>query len=319
MTEMNAKKLSRRDVMVRSLAAGAGLSLAASRHVFADAPRPFRVAHLTDMHVQPERRAGEGYLAALRSLEQLDPRPDLVVTGGDHVMDSMENDLARACVQWDVYRKVIAQTKFPVRAVLGNHDIFGWGVKQIPESTVGYGRALALDQLEMERPYYAFDAGGWRFIMLDSMSRRDAGYLGALGDEQMEWLDGELKSAAGKNIIVFSHIPILSVCVFFDGQRLEGTAWNVPDSWMHRDMPRILGLFDQHNVRIAASGHIHLVDRADYRGVTFLCNGAVSGNWWKGQLLQFPEGYVVIDLYPDGRFEHEFVTYGWQAAPEAAR
>ena len=279
--------------------------------------RPYRIAHLTDMHVQPERRARQGYIAALESLQKLSPLPDLIVTGGDHVMDATEVGLARAKQQWEVYHRAIAATKIPVKSVLGNHDIFGWGVKDMPDSTAGYGRAMALDQLRLDKPYYSFDAGGWHFVMLDSMTRREFGYTGNLGAEQTEWLKSDLAaaSAAKKHVIVFSHIPILSVCVFFDGgpKRIRETEWNVPDAWMHHDAHAIVDLLDEHDVKLAVSGHIHLVDRCNYRNVTFICDGAVSGNWWKGPYAQFPEGYGVIDLYPDGRFEHEYIKYGWQA------
>ena len=42
-------------------------------------------------------------------------------------------------------------------------------------------------------------------------------------------------------------------------------------------------------------------------------DGAVSGNWWKGHFHEFAEGYGVFDLFPDGTFEHQYVTYGWEA------
>jgi 3',5'-cyclic AMP phosphodiesterase CpdA len=301
-----------------SLLAGSTLHAHAKPAAPAPAPpegKPFRVAHLTDMHVQPERRAGEGYLAALESLQRLTPSPDLLITGGDHIMDSTESTLDRARQQWEVYARAIAATKIPVKSVLGNHDIFGWGLKEIGPSTVGYGRAMALDELAMEKPYYSFDAGHWHFVMLDSMTRREFSYLGHLGPEQTEWLRADLKANVGKRTIVFSHIPILSVCVFFDGgpKRIRATEWNVPDAWMHHDAHVIVDILDEHDVKLAVSGHIHLVDRCEYRNVTFICDGAVSGNWWKGPLAQFPEGYGVIDLYPDGRFEHAYVTYGWKA------
>ena len=62
------------------------------------------------------------------------------------------------------------------------------------------------------------------------MTRRDFGYTGWLGPEQLEWLRGDLAAAraAGKPIVVFSHIPVLSVCVFFDdGQE---PPWNTKKS-----------------------------------------------------------------------------------------
>ena len=178
-----------------------------------------RVAHLTDMHVQPERRAGEGYSAALASLERLTPRADLIVTGGDHIMDA-DQALDRCRAQWALYDKALASAGKlpPIHPVLGNHDIYAWGLKDVAESTAGYGKAMALDRLKMARRFYSFDAGNWHFVMLDSMSRRGGTYVGLIDPEQREWLAGELKSAAAatKPTIIFSHIPILSACVFFD-------------------------------------------------------------------------------------------------------
>jgi 3',5'-cyclic-AMP phosphodiesterase len=66
-------------------------------------------------------------------------------------------------------------------------------------------------------------------------------------------------------------------------------------------------------VPLLLSGHIHLVDRVSYLGKTYVCDGAVCGNWWRGPCQQFAEGYGVVDLWPDGTFEHQYVTYGWKA------
>ena len=284
-------------------------------------PKPLRLAHLTDMHVQPERRGGEGYAAALQSLARLDPPPDLIVTGGDHVMDVFETDLARANVQWDLYQRVLREnTRLPVYPVIGNHDVWGWGIPdQVPPTTPGYGKAMALDRLEMRQRYYSFDAGGWHLICLDNIAPRGTGYFGGLDPEQSEWLAGDLR-AAGPDVpvAVFSHIPLLCACGFFDGgkERVREDHWHVPDSWMHRDVKPLLDSFKPYKVRLLMSGHMHLVDRVDYIGMTFLCHGAVSGGWWQGPNHEFAEGYGVVDLWHDGRFAHEYVTYGWRAEPE---
>ena len=73
-------------------------------------------------------------------------------------------------------------------------------------------------------------------------------------------------------------------------------------------------LFERHrNVRTCLSGHIHEVDRVDYQGVSYYCNGAVSGAWWKGKHHDCSEGYAMMNLYDDGTVEREYVPYGWRA------
>lgn len=118
-------------------------------------------------------------------------------------------------------------------------------------------------------------------------------------------------------MVVVSHIPILSASAYFDGDNEKDGDWKVPGAWMHIDARRIKDLFARHaNVHLCLSGHIHLVDRVDDLGVTYLCNGAVSGAWWKGPNRECDAGYCVVDLYDDGSFEHAYVTYGWQGVPD---
>jgi hypothetical protein len=58
------------------------------------------------------------------------------------------------------------------------------------------------------------------------------------------------------------------------------------------------------------------VDRAEYNGVTYICDGAVCGAWWKGNHAECDEGYGVFDLFDDGTFAHRYITYGWQPVSE---
>jgi predicted phosphodiesterase len=82
---------------------------------------------------------------------------------------------------------------------------------------------------------------------------------------------------------------------------------------MHSDWRELKSLFKEHpNVKLALSGHLHLVDEVKYGGVSYMCNGAVSGGWWKGAHLgEGDAGYALLDLYDDGRFNREYVPYGW--------
>lgn len=88
---------------------------------------------------------------------------------------------------------------------------------------------------------------------------------------------------------------------------------------MHADYKRLKNLFRDHrNVKLAVSGHLHQNERIDYAGMTYLCDGAVSGGWWKGPHLngECDAGYAALNLYDDGTFDHEYVNYGWAYRPD---
>ena len=65
------------------------------------------------------------------------------------------------------------------------------------------------------------------------------------------------------------------------------------------------------NVKLCLSGHVHYVDGIEYLGVKYLCNGAVSGNWWGDPIAleEFPPVYATIDLFDDGTTENLLVYY----------
>jgi hypothetical protein len=99
-------------------------------------------------------------------------------------------------------------------------------------------------------------------------------------------------------------------CEFFDGDRAVSGNWVVPSAWMHIDAGRLRQLFLAHpNVRLCLSGHAHQVDRVEYLGVRYSCDGTISGNRLQGTYLDCPPGYVMVDLFDDGSSETEFIAY----------
>lgn len=282
-----------------------------------------RLAHLTDLHVQPERRAADGLAACLRHVQGLRDKPDLILTGGDLVMDSFEADYARTKLQWDLLTRVFKdECSLPVEHCLGNHDIWGWNNKK--SGATGdeplYGKKMALDVLGLASPYRSFDRAGWHFIVLDSVSPSGDGYIGKLDDAQWEWLRADLAGVPkDMPVLVVSHIPILAACVLADpkgaGEKAEG--WRVSAGSLLCDGHKIRTLFaERRNVRLCLSGHIHLVDRVDYDGVSYVCDGAVCGKWWRGPHYECREGYGRVDLFADGSWTHRYITYDWQAESE---
>lgn len=280
-----------------------------------DKERVLRVAHLTDLHLQPEANAPRWGKACVAHV--VAQKPDLVLTGGDLVMDIFAAREARGTAQWAVFQDVMAGFgEIPVRHTIGNHDIWGWN--QESSGTMGtearWGKAWVQEELKMPGRYYAFEQAGWKFVVLDSVQRVEPkGYVGELDAEQMAWLKAELAKSPEMPVLVVSHIPFLSIVTFlYDGPK-DGK-WTVSGSDMVINAVDVKNVFrDAGNVKLALSGHIHMVDRVDFLGTSYICDGAVSGAWWFGKVQEFAPGYGLIDLYADGSFEHRYVNYGWSA------
>ena len=312
-------RVSRRNVLAGTLAALGG-SLwgrrgTAQTATAAIGPGGFRFVHLTDLHVQPELRAAEGLAACLQAVNKLDPKPDFIMTGGDLVMDTLEQSAERSSLLFGLLKKVLADnTDIPIRHCIGNHDVFGWGRKHgVTNETPGFGKRMYCEKLEIERPYYAFDHRGRRFYVLDSVQPSETGlYQGGLDEEQLAWLRQDLSDKpADVPAVVVSHIPFITVTVLPNA--VKDGAFRIGAGAMCADSQSLAELFARHNVRLALSGHLHMVDEVLYRGVKYVCAGAVSGHWWKGVHKGFPEGFGIIDLNPDGGSRFTYQTYGWQA------
>jgi len=292
--------------------------------------RAIRVAHLTDIHVQPERRAGEGLAACLKHVQEQPDRPQLILTGGDLIMDGFAQDEARTKIQWDMFTGAFRHgCSLRVEHTLGNHDIWGWnkGDSRTTGDEPRWGKKWAVEVLGLPERYRSFNLAGWHFIILDSTHpdpRDPNGYIAKLDEAQWDWLQRDLESVAASDaaarrstpVLIVSHIPIISATAFFYGRDPEALDKQVSGGLMHVDAAKLRALFLKHrNVKLCLSGHMHEIDRVELEGVTYLCNGAVSGSWWKGRHRQCDEGYAVLDLFDDGSHRCEYVKYGWEAAP----
>jgi hypothetical protein len=284
--------------------------------------RVLRFAHPTDIHVQPELRGGEGMAQALSHMMSLSDPPALVINGGDSPMDSGSSPYERSKTCWDLFLKTWNQcipARVPSYHVIGNHDIFGRN-KEKSKATgteAYYGRRWFCDNFGYDRTYRSFDAAGWHFVLLDDINLLPNGddYVPSIDDQEMEWLKADLASNKLPTVVV-THIPILTVTVLVDRDNVKYTRsepyFEVESARMHQDCKELEQLFRENgNVKLCLSGHIHILDRCTYNGITYICDGAVSSNKWKGTRLQTPNGYGLIDLYSDGTFDHQYNTFGW--------
>jgi manganese-dependent ADP-ribose/CDP-alcohol diphosphatase len=120
---------------------------------------------------------------------------------------------------------IFRQLRMPRYQCLGNHDF----------SLLDGEKNEVLKQLEMPAAYYAWEAKGWKCLMLDgndistfahgkthpttllakrwqaSRHPKLPDYNGALGTAQLEWVRSQLDDAksAGQPVLIFGHYPVL--------------------------------------------------------------------------------------------------------------
>ncbi len=309
--------ISRRGLL--HMAGSAALGLALGRRAIAaeaiQSAKAFRFVHLTDIHVQPERRAEEGLRACLASIHALKPRPDIIITTGDLVMDALAASEERANKLFDLYNRICRDSDIPIRNCIGNHEVFGWQSKgRIPSDHADYGKKMSRDRLGLENTTYSFDHQGWHFCMVDDILPNEGeGYHGGISDEDMEWLDRDLAAAGDRPKAICAHIPILSVAVFRGLEARDKNTLEIQRRRVCRNPGPILELLKKHRVNLVLTGHLHQNERLELDGTTYIGEGAVSGAWWKGAHLGNPEGFGIIDVKADGAFEHRYHEYGWKA------
>jgi Icc protein len=276
---------------------------------------PLRFAHLTDIHVKEGIIPESGMAKALQAANSLKDSPSFIINGGDSIMDSLEANKEATQLQWDIFKRILNENnKLPIHHCIGNHDIWGWFSK-VPgiDNEPLYGKNWVVEALQMSKRYYKFQSGKWHFVVLDSTQLNPlGGYIAKIDDEQFVWLKETLNAIPKDNhICIVSHIPLLSICagLFFEKNQPNGDRL-LKRNLMHTDFMQLKELFIQHpNVRLGISGHIHLQDEIEYLGVKYYNNGAVSGNWWKGNFQEFAPAYAVMELFDDGssrRVMHEY-------------
>jgi len=177
---------------------------------------------------------------AIAKVNALPAKPAFMIHTGDISHLSLAS-------QFDDADRIISQTRLDVHYVPGEHDF------------VDADRKLFLDRYGRGTKgagWYSFDANGVHFIGLVNVFDLRAGGLGNLGNEQLEWLEADLKGrSASTPIVVFAHIPL----------------WTVyPDwGWGTEDGGRVLEYLKRFGSVTVLNGHIHQVMQKVEGNVTF--------------------------------------------------
>lgn len=271
----------------------------------------FRFVFATDIHLQPEKHAIEGFNQAISHINSLKPKPHFVITGGDLIEDSYVKDFESAAKLYDLFLSALNKLDRPVYNIIGNNDYVQWNKKgNVKISHPDYGKGMFRRRLGEGTTYSSFDHGGWHFILLDSLDvNKDGKLQGYIDQNQMRWLEGELeKTGKIKPVCIALHIPLLSLFT----QLYKSVLTEPPEFFLVKNATEVIELLSSYNVKLVLQGHLHLVEELKYKNITYITGGSVSGFKWRGPNFGHPEGFVIVDVKGDD-FSWEYVSYGWTA------
>jgi len=213
-----------------------------------------------------------------------------------HLGDFIDGDFE----SYDVVAPIYNRLEAPHHHVLGNHDF--------SVDDEDKGKVMAL--LGLERAYYDFARGSWRFVVLDgndlSLRNPEKGekvetakavlaamkekglsnaypWNGGVGAEQKAWLEGVLAAAtrAGERAVVFCHFPV--------HPHNEHNLWNDGE---------IVAILERHAcVAAYVCGHNHTGGYAQKAGIHYL---NLQG------MVETPDttSYAVVDVGGDSLTVH---------------
>ena len=202
----------------------------------------FSFVQISDSHIGFHKSPNPDVVASLQQaiakINGQSHAPDFVIHTGDltHLSKPEEFDTLA-----ELMKSVRAKTLF----VPGEHDVIGDNGKEFFRR---FGNSAA--------GWYSYDYGGAHFVALINVLNLQAGGLGRLGPEQLDWLKADLAPiSASTPIVVFAHMPLWSLY----------PQWG----WGTDDSAQAMTYLKRFGSVTVLNGHIHQIQQKVEGNVTF--------------------------------------------------
>ena len=202
---------------------------------------------ISDSHIGFSKEANkdvtETFKIALDRINAMPTPPSFLIHTGDITQLSKPEE-------FDTFDGVLTSCRTKdVFFVPGEHDVLNDGGKLYRERYLKSVEAKGSG-------WYSFNKNGVHFIGLVNVLNLQAGGLGQLGDEQLEWIENDVKGLGSSTpIVVFGHIPLWAVY----------PQWG----WGTSDSERALGYLKRFGSVTVLNGHIHQVLKKTEDNATF--------------------------------------------------
>ncbi len=212
----------------------------------AQAAGSFSFVQISDSHVGFKGQANPDAAVSLQQvvdrINAMPARPAFVLHTGDLTHGQKPGAFDTVA---EILKGVRAERTFYVP---GEHDVFLDGGKEYlgrhGAGTVG------------GRGWQSFDYQGTHFVGLVNVLKYKGEGMGALGEEQIAWLEKDVAALGSSTpLVVFSHVPLWAVYP--------------PWGWTTEDAARALGVLKRFGSVTVLNGHIHQVVQKVEGAVTF--------------------------------------------------
>jgi 3',5'-cyclic AMP phosphodiesterase CpdA len=200
---------------------------------------------ISDTHIGFNKEANPDVVGTLTRtiamVNAMPKKPALVIHTGDitHLSKASEFDTAA---------QLLSQLNVTeLHTTPGEHDVAD---ASVTEYFSRYGKA------SQDRGYYSFDHHGVHFISLINVLNFKPNGLGNLGQEQLEWLEKDLRGrSASTPIVVFAHMPLWTVYA--------------PWGWGTGDADQAMSYLARFGSVTVLNGHIHQIVQKVEGNITF--------------------------------------------------
>jgi Icc protein len=204
----------------------------------------FSFVQISDSHIGFNKAANTDVLgtlqAAIAKINAMPVAPSFVLHTGDLTQ------LAQAD-EFDTLDQTLKSIKTDkIFYVPGEHDVTDNGKLYMER----YGKGTQGDG------WYSFDSNGVHFIGLVNVMTQGDGSFGVLGNDQLEWLEKDLKRLSSSTpIVVFAHVPLWAVY----------PQWG----WGTKDSEQALSYLKRFGSVSVLNGHIHQTIQKIEGNITF--------------------------------------------------